>query len=79
MSEHEQEAIHGWETALRLSQVKHAGKCRIVDINHFLNSPLSHSPRSRAPEPSFSASSYVPLLTAEGKRCFIKHVPGSHH
>lgn len=59
MSEDEQEAIHGWEIALQLSQVKHAGKCRIVDINHFLNSPLSPSttPRSRAPEPSFLACS----------------------
>lgn len=51
MSEHEQEAIHGWEIALQLSQVKHAGKCRIVDINHFLNSPLSLSPTLQEAKP----------------------------
>jgi len=57
MSEDEQEAIHGWEIALRLSQVKHTGKCCIMDINHFLNSPLSPSPTLQEAEPSFSASS----------------------
>lgn len=51
MSEHEQEAIHGWEIALQLSQVKHAGKCRIVDINHFLNSSLSLSPTLQEAKP----------------------------
>lgn len=51
MSEDEQEAIHGWEIALQLSQVKHAGKCCIVDINHFLNSPLSPSTTLQEAEP----------------------------
>ena len=51
MSENEQEAIHGWEIALQLSQVKHAGKYLIVDINHFLNSPLPPSTALQEAEP----------------------------